>query len=132
MTSGYFRYVNAVILTYACTDIETLLSIRERWIDNCTDYCMKNVMYFVVGTKIDEPENQFGEEKLIAHLESSKIHVDGFYRISSKTGENFDECIDSMIDKWLEKAVDRAPQRQNDGLLQRHPEEKSQHKCNCG
>ncbi|XP_066936700.1 ras-related protein Rab-1D-like [Clytia hemisphaerica] len=99
MTSSYFRTVDGVLLVYSCTDNETLVNIKSRWVENCKRYCKDNTLFFVVGTKIDNCDSITVKEDYPKEmLQSLPIKIENFYRISSKEGTNFDSFIDNVID----------------------------------
>ena len=99
MSSSYFRTVDAVLLVYSCTDDESLVSLQSRWVENCQRYCKDDTLFFVVGTKIDDIDNVTVKKDYPKQfLQSLKIKIENFYRISSKEGTNFDRFIDNVID----------------------------------
>ena len=128
MTSGYFRTAHAVLLVYDSTDLETLLSLKQRWVKNCLSYCSPNALYFVVGTKIDETADiEVDQNKAKAYFENEEIKIQDFFRISTKMNTNFDSFIQSIIEHLMNNNGKRP--RKTTVSLKAHYEEKS--KCAC-
>ena len=99
MSSNYFRYADAIVLVYSCTDTESKNSLISRWIDNCERYCKRNVLYYVLGNKIDDVSNicvdKHDAYKLCRDL---PVTVRELFQISVKTKANFDVFINTIVD----------------------------------
>jgi len=128
MTSGYFRTAHAIILTYDCTDLESLLSLKQRWVENCLDYCSPNALFFVVGTKVDDVSKiEVDQERPKKFFENGDIKIQDYYRISAKGNTNFDEFFQGMINHLTNKNVERPP---NSNIsLKAHYEDKPKNCC---
>ena len=91
------RKIDAIIFMYDVTNESSLNSMEKKWINVVSEVVKYDCPKFLIGTKIDLKRSVNEEEgkKL-----SDKYKMD-YFEVSSKSGEEVNETMESIIKKLL-------------------------------
>lgn len=104
LNNCYFRDADAVLLTYSLSGPVSFDSLSH-WLHVARQYCA-DADVFLLGNKSDL-EIHVPEEKVERFAEEHG--ATGRYKVSAKTGENVDWCLQEMADKlFLKKESQRS------------------------
>lgn len=114
---NYLRGARAVLLVYDVTKSSVFFSL-ERYIRETEDqlYYEDEPLYFVVGTKMDLGDANAKNAETAKEF-FQEMAVSDWFCVSSKTGENVKEMIQTVA----ERALERLPK--NNGVITLSPEE---------
>ncbi len=103
ITKGYYNNSACAIIVYDITDRTSFLSIKQ-WIEDCKNYTNKNIIFVLVGNKIDLNFNRVVEKEEGQNFADENNMI--FYETSALTAENvenvfFDAC--KIIGKKLDE-----------------------------
>jgi GTPase SAR1 family protein len=101
LIENFLNYTKAIILIYDLTRPETLDVIRN-WLDNIrlrSEFTIHPVPVILVGTKKDELSPNFTPPAIEWIADYPEIAAN--YCISNATGENVEECLNTLIDQII-------------------------------
>ncbi|XP_077209684.1 transmembrane protein 276 isoform X2 [Paroedura picta] len=118
LSSCYFRDADAILLTYSVQSPPSFDSLSH-WVFVARRYCA-DADIFLLGNKSDL-ESCVPEEK--AERFATEHSTSGWYRVSAKTGENVDRCLQEVVEQlFLKKEFHRSSPHtplQEDGYYSR-------------
>ncbi|XP_053099756.1 ras-related protein Rab-13-like [Hemicordylus capensis] len=98
LSSCYYRDADAVLLVYSIPGPVSFDNLSH-WLCVARQYCA-DADIFLLGNKSDlEPcvSEEKAERFAVEHCASGK------YKVSAKTGENVDQCLQEMVERLLRK-----------------------------
>jgi len=101
ITKNYYKGANGIILIYDVTSIQTYENVKN-WISQIREESNPNVIIYLVGNKIDVPE----EQKLVKTEDGQKIADEyklPFNEASAKDGTNINEIFQELLEEIDEK-----------------------------
>ncbi|XP_078248228.1 ras-related protein Rab-19 [Pogona vitticeps] len=104
LSSCYYRNADAALLVY---NLNSLLSFDSlsHWLYVTRQYCT-DADIFLLGNKSDL-ENHVPEEK--AEKFAAEHGASGRFRVSAKTGENVERCLQEMVERlFLKQEIQRS------------------------
>ncbi|KAL8181469.1 UNVERIFIED_CONTAM: hypothetical protein K2H54_002807 [Gekko kuhli] len=98
LSSCYYRDADAALLTYSLQSPTSFDSLAH-WVFVAQQYC-GDADIFLLGNKSDL-ESRVPEEK--AERFATEHSTSGRYRVSAKTGENVDRCLQEVVEQLFLK-----------------------------
>ena len=101
ITKNYYKGANGIILIYDVTNTQTFENVKN-WISQIKEEADPNVIIYLVGNKIDVPE----EQKFVKTEEGQKIADElnlPFSEASAKDGTNINEVFQELLEEIDEK-----------------------------
>ena len=101
ITKNYYKGANGIILIYDVTNMQTYENVKN-WISQIKEEASPNVIIYLVGNKIDVPD----EQRLIKAEEGQKIADEfnlPFKEASAKDGTNVNEIFQELLEEIDEK-----------------------------
>ena len=93
------RKIDAIIFMYDVTNESSLNSMEKKWINVVSEVVKYDCPKFLIGTKIDlEKERKVKEEE---GIKLAKTYEMEFFEVSSKSGKNVNETMNTIIKKLL-------------------------------
>ena len=101
ITKNYYKGANGIILIYDVTNMQTYENVKN-WISQIKEEASPNVIIYLVGNKIDVPD----EQRLIKAEDGQKIADEfnlPFKEASAKDGTNVNEIFQELLEEIDEK-----------------------------
>ena len=101
ITKNYYKGANGIILIYDVTNMQTYENVKN-WISQIKEEASPNVIIYLVGNKIDFPD----EQRLIKAEDGQKIADEfnlPFKEASAKDGTNVNEIFQELLEEIDEK-----------------------------
>ena len=101
ITKNYYKGANGIILIYDVTNMQTYENVKN-WITQIKEEASPNVIIYLVGNKIDVPD----EQRLIKAEDGQKIADEfnlPFKEASAKDGTNINEIFQELLEEIDEK-----------------------------
>lgn len=95
------------MIMYDVTNQESLVNVKK-WIQEVKRYGPDVVIMAVVGTKVDLKESSpefYSAEDLKKELEADGEDIEGFFEVSSKTGEGVERVFRSVTDTFVTRRL---------------------------
>ena len=97
ITKNYYKGANGIILIYDVTNTQTFENVKN-WISQIKEEANPNVIIYLVGNKIDVPE----EQRLVKPEDGQKMADEfdlPFLEASAKDGTNINEVFQELLEK---------------------------------
>ena len=97
ITKNYYKGANGIILIYDVTSLQTYENVKN-WITQIREEANPNVVIYLVGNKIDIPE----DSRAVKTLDGQKISDEyqlPFKEASAKDGKNVNEIFQELVEK---------------------------------
>jgi small GTP-binding protein len=101
ITKNYYKGANGIILIYDVTNMQTYENVKN-WISQIKEEANPNVIIYLVGNKIDVPDDQ----RLVKAEDGQKIADEfnlPFNEASAKDGTNVNEIFQELLEQIDEK-----------------------------
>ena len=101
ITKNYYKGANGIILIYDVTNMQTYENVKN-WISQIKEEANPNVIIYLVGNKIDVPDDQ----RLVKAEDGQKIADEfnlPFNEASAKDGTNVNEIFQELLEEIDEK-----------------------------
>jgi small GTP-binding protein len=101
ITKNYYKGANGIILIYDVTNMQTYENVKN-WISQIKEEANPNVIIYLVGNKIDVPDDQ----RLVKEEDGQKIANEfnlPFSEASAKDGTNVNEIFQELLEQIDEK-----------------------------
>jgi len=101
ITKNYYKGANGIILIYDVTNMQTYENVKN-WISQIKEEANPNVIIYLVGNKIDVPDDQ----RLVKEEDGQKIANEfnlPFNEASAKDGTNVNEIFQELLEQIDEK-----------------------------
>ena len=101
ITKNYYKGANGIILIYDITNKQTYENVKN-WISQIKEEANPNVIIYLVGNKIDVPD----EQRMVQIEEGQKIADEfnlPFKEASAKDGRNVNEIFQELLEEIDEK-----------------------------
>ena len=101
ITKNYYKGANGIILIYDVTNKQTFENVKN-WISQIKEEANPNVIIYLVGNKIDVPDDQ----RLVKAEDGQKIADEfnlPFNEASAKDGTNVNEIFQELLEQIDEK-----------------------------
>ena len=101
ITKNYYKGANGIILIYDVTNMQTYENVKN-WISQIKEEANPNVIIYLVGNKIDVPDDQ----RLVKPEDGQKIADEfnlPFNEASAKDGTNVNEIFQELLEQIDEK-----------------------------
>ena len=101
ITKNYYKGANGIILIYDVTNMQTYENVKN-WISQIKEEANPNVIIYLVGNKIDVPDDQ----RLVKTEDGQKIADEfnlPFNEASAKDGTNVNEIFQELLEQIDEK-----------------------------
>jgi small GTP-binding protein len=101
ITKNYYKGANGIILIYDITNMQTYENVKN-WISQIKEEANPNVIIYLVGNKIDVPDDQ----RLVKAEDGQKIADEfnlPFNEASAKDGTNVNEIFQELLEQIDEK-----------------------------
>lgn len=91
----FFRAAAAVILVFDITNEKSFISL-EKWHDLAYSCCPSETIFYIVGNKIDFPEEQQVVDCMKASRMQENLGAAAYFTVSAKSGEGVSELFHTV------------------------------------
>ena len=100
----YFKHNDSCVIVFDINNIDSFNNIKL-WLDEINKYA-SNKTTFLIANKIDIVTENRIDDNLIDELINKNENIKGIYKISAKTGEALNPCLENIITKTIQNITD--------------------------
>ncbi len=101
MTKNLYLKSQGIIILFDITNETSFINLKN-WMSQIKESCGEDIPILLVGNKIDLEDNRvINKERAMEYANNENIE---YIEVSSKTGENINEALTSLLQKILKRA----------------------------
>ena len=101
MTKNLYLKSQGIIILFDITNETTFINLKN-WMSQIKESCGEDIPILLVGNKIDLEDNRvINKERAMEYANNENIE---YIEVSSKTGENINKALTSLLQKILKRA----------------------------